>query len=107
MSKFTNFKSWKSNQQKAVKEEDTQQPNKDKNVVSGNAELLALIEDLSNKRNLASRAKDGIGRQIYDLDIRVAQLEMQKNELLSKKKDLENAKSLAETKKRVPRTSHE
>jgi len=107
MSRFTNFKSWKTDQQKAVKEEDTQQPKKVEAEVAGNAELLALIEELSDKRNLASRANDGIGRQIYDLDIRVAKLEMQKNELLSKKKDLENAKSLAEAKKRVPRTSHE
>lgn len=107
MSRFTNFKSWKTNQQKAVKEEDIQQPEKGGSQLPGNAELLALIEELSDKRNSASRANDGIGRQIYDLDIRVAKLEMQKNELLSKKRDLENAKSLAETKKRVPRTSHE
>lgn len=108
MARFTNFKDWKSGKQ-VVKEGDVPLDNKkqaDKQV-AGNAELLALIEELAEKRNTAAREKDGIGRQIYDLDIRVAKLEMQKNELTAKKKELEAAKSISDTRKKVPRTNHE
>jgi hypothetical protein len=69
--------------------------------------LLTLIEELDEKRNKASRENDGLGRQMYDIDIRVAKLEMQKNELLAKRKELEEAKNISEKKKRVPRSSHE
>lgn len=109
MARFTNFKDWKSGKQ-AVKEADKPLDNEKQQAdktIAGNAELLALIEELAEKRNAASREKDGIGRQIYDLDIRVAKLEMQKNELLAKKKELEAAKSISETRKRIPRTNHE
>jgi hypothetical protein len=102
MARFTNFKDWKT-QKPSLKEKDSQKGE----PVPGNAELLALIEELSEKRNAASRANDGLGRQIYDLDIRVAKLEMQKNELLAKRKELESAKTISENKKRTPRASHE
>lgn len=113
MERFTNFKDWKTgkstkkamqletDESEPVKEKDDQKP-----LTPGNSELLALIEELAEKRNAASRSADGIGRQIYDLDIRVAKLEMQKNELMFKKKELEAAKSISETRKRSPRTNH-
>jgi hypothetical protein len=110
MARFTNFKDWKSGKQSSVKEGDAPIDDKkqaSEKTVAGNAELLALIEELAEKRNAASREKDGIGRQIYDLDIRVAKLEMQKNELLAKKKELEAAKNISEIRKRTPRTNHE
>ena len=111
MERFTNFKDWKTGKtmEKAVQEDaDGKEPEKDqKTATPGNAELLALIEELSVKRNESSRANDGLGRQIYDLDIRVAKLEMQKNELMAKKKELESAKAISETRKRAPRTNHE
>lgn len=109
MARFTNFKDWKSGKQ-VVKEGDAPLDNKKQRAdkqIAGNAELLALIEELAEKRNAAAREKDGISRQIYDLDIRVAKLEMQKNELTAKKKELEAAKSISDTRKKVPRTNHE
>jgi len=110
MQKFDNFKSWK-NQRNAQITEDSNKDSGNKETgtpeVPGNSELLALIEDLAEKRNAASRANDGLGRQIYDLDIRVAKLEMQKNELLVKKKELEGARSISEVKKRIPRNNHD
>jgi hypothetical protein len=48
-----------------------------------------------------------LGTQIYDLDIRIAKHEMQKNELSAKRKELENAKSISETRKRTPRENHD
>jgi hypothetical protein len=44
---------------------------------------------------------------MYDLDIRIAKLEMQKNELIAKRKELEGAKAISETRKRTPRANHE
>ena len=110
MAKFDNFKSWKNQRNVEITEEsntDSEKKETKDPEVPGNSELLALIEDLAEKRNAASRANDGLGRQIYDLDIRVAKLEMQKNELLAKKKDLEGARSISEVKKRIPRNNHE
>lgn len=104
MARFTNFKDWKNNIQSSITED---QEKVEAPKVPGNAELLALIEELGEKRNEASRANDGIGRQIHDLDIRVAKLEMQKNELLAKKKELEEAKTISEVRKRVPRANHD
>lgn len=105
MARFSTFKDWKSGKQiSVVKEEkgDGKEP-----AVPGNSELLALIEELSVKRNEASRANDGLGRQMYDLDIRIAKLEMQKNELVAKRKELEGAKAISETRKRAPRANHD
>jgi hypothetical protein len=102
MSKFTNFKDWRSGKN-PVKESSS----KKESSLPANAELIALIEELAEKRNQASRDNDGIGRQIYDLDIRVAKLEMQKNELLAKKSELEAAKNISEVRKKAPRTNHE
>lgn len=105
MARFSTFKDWKAGKQIAVvKEEkgDGKEP-----AVPGNSELLALIEELSIKRNEASRANDGLGRQMYDLDIRIAKLEMQKNELIAKRKELEGAKAISETRKRAPRANHD
>jgi hypothetical protein len=104
MSRFANFKDWKTGKKVQVSEEETI---KNEEQIQPNSELLALIEDLEKKRNEASRANDGIGRQIHDLDIRIAKLEMQKNEMIAKKKELEEAKTISETRKRVPRTNHE
>jgi len=103
MARFTNFKDWKTGRKPMVEDA----PQVDSPKIPGNAELLALIEELGEKRNAASRANDGIGRQIHDLDIRVAKLEMQKNELLAKKKELEEAREISEVRKRVPRSNHE
>lgn len=103
MARFTNFKDWKTGRKPVTEEQAPQEQPK----VPGNAELLALIEELGEKRNEASRANDGIGRQIHDLDIRVAKLEMQKNELLAKKKELEEARQISEVRKRLPRANHE
>jgi hypothetical protein len=101
MAKFNTFKDWKENRGSLgeKKEEEAK-------TAPGNSELLALIEDLDAKRNEASRSNDGLGRQMYDIDIRVAKLEMQKNELLAKKKELQEAKNISEKKKRIPRSSH-
>jgi hypothetical protein len=110
MAKFSAFKDWKAGKQISVVKEDSQEKDStDKKEVAapGNSELLALIEDLSVKRNEASRANDGLGRQMYDLDIRIAKLEMQKNELVAKRKELEGAKAISETRKRIPRANHE
>lgn len=105
MARFSTFKDWKAGKQIAVVKEEKgggKEP-----AVPGNSELLALIEDLSIKRNEASRANDGLGRQMYDLDIRIAKLEMQKNELIAKRKELEGAKAISETRKRTPRANHD
>lgn len=110
MAKFDNFKSWKNQRSIQVTEDSNKDSVKKENKdpeIPGNSELLALIEELAIKRNAASRANDGLGRQIHDLDIRVAKLEMQKNELLAKKKDLEGARSISEVKKRTPRNNHD
>lgn len=101
MARFNTFKDWKEGKSlKTEKKEELKE-------APGNAELLTLIEELDEKRNKASRENDGLGRQMYDIDIRVAKLEMQKNELLAKRKELEEAKNISEKKKRIGRSSHE
>lgn len=106
MTKFTNFKTWKTDKSNEAAGEATPVEPAEHSLPA-NADLLTLIEELSDKRNLASRNNDGLGRQIYDIDIRVAKLEMQKNELVAKKKDLESARSISEKKKRLPRNNHD
>jgi hypothetical protein len=105
MARFSTFKDWKTGKQISVVKEEKGEGKEP--IVPGNSELLALIEELSAKRNDASRANDGLGRQMYDLDIRIAKLEMQKNELIAKRKELEGAKAISETRKRAPRANHD
>lgn len=102
MAKFNTFKEWREGK-KPMAEQSSEKPVE----TPGNSELLSLIEELDEKRNKASRANDGLLRQMYDIDIRVAKLEMQKNELLAKKKELEEAKNISEKKKRLPRNNHD
>lgn len=102
MARFNTFKDWREGRT-PVAERLAEKPIE----TPGNAELLSLIEDLDAKRNKASRENNGLMRQMYDIDIRVAKLEMQKNELSAKRKELAEAQSISEKTKRVPRTNHE
>ena len=52
MARFTNFKDWKTGRKPMVEDA----PQVDSPKIPGNAELLALIEELGEKRNAASRA---------------------------------------------------
>jgi len=102
MARFNTFKEWREGKS-PMAEHQSEKPIE----TPGNADLLSLIEELDEKRNKASRANDGLLRQMYDIDIRVAKLEMQKNELLAKKKELTEARNISEKKKKLPRNNHE
>jgi len=107
MARFTAFKDWKLGKRVSTVKEGEKKEDEKIPAAPGNAELLALIDELSLKRNEATRANDGLGRQVHDLDIRIAKLDMQKNELLSKREALKGAKEISETSKRKPRSNHD
>jgi hypothetical protein len=95
--KHISFKDWES--QKSSKA--TAKVEEDKLVSSGgksNAEILAEITSLKEKKGLAAKNKSSYDHQIHELDIKLLELELEKNRINSKKKELSEAAEIAKRK---------
>jgi hypothetical protein len=93
MGKFTKFSDWEKTKYSSLEE--------DKNgaTTPENAELLAQIGDLVAKRKAHIKSKDDFEAQILDIDIKLLKLDVEKNDLIEKRKHLTGAKQIAATRR--------
>ena len=94
MGKFTKFSDWEKSKYSTVKEEE-----QEKATTPENAELLAQIGDLVAKRKAHIKSKDDFEAQILDIDIKLLKLDVEKNDLIEKRKHLTGAKEIAATRR--------
>jgi len=95
--KHVSFKDWE--QKRANTESATVAEDKVMKTEKSNAELLAEITSLKEKKGLAAKNKSSYDHQIYELDIKLLELELDRNRLNSKKKELTEAAEIAKSKK--------
>lgn len=88
--KFEKFSDWekKKFEAKGGKE------NPDNTEVSS-PQLIAELEDLQGKKKKALTEKDGYEAQILEISIKLKKLEIERNNLLKKQKDLSEARDIA------------
>jgi len=94
MEKFTKFSEWEQAKYKAVQEEE--KPTESE----ANATLLAEIADLTAKRKHYVKYKEDFKAQILDIDIKLLKLEVEKNNLKEKRRQLEGAEKIADEKRK-------
>jgi|LakMenE01Jun11ns_1017448.scaffolds.fasta_scaffold8475804_1 hypothetical protein len=93
MGKFTKFSDWEKTKYSANEE------NEQKATTQENAELLAQIGDLVARRKDHIKRKDDFEAQILDIDIKLLRLDVEKNDLIEKRKHLSGAKEIAATRR--------
>jgi hypothetical protein len=86
---FTTFTDWKSAKTSIEETTSTEQAS------PKNAEILSQIAELSGKRKEFVRNKKDLNVQILDVEIAILKLDLEKNQLMAKKADLEQAKALS------------
>ena len=94
MDKFTKFSDWEKTKYSSIKEEE--KPTESE----ANAALLAEIADLTAKRKTYVKYKEDFKAQILDIDIKLLKLEVEKNNLKEKRRQLEGAEKIAEDKRK-------
>ena len=99
MGQFTKFSEWEKSKYSANEEEgqDAKSP--------GNAELIAKISDLVAERKAHIKNKEDFQAQILELDIKILKNELENRELAEKRKHLNDAKSLAENRRKEGRNN--
>ncbi len=99
MNTHVSFKDWES---KRATEQSESTEVDGKNVVNtkerSNAELLAEITSLREKKGLAAKNKSSYDHQLHELDIKLLELELERNRIVSKKKEISEAAEIAKTK---------
>lgn len=101
MGQFTKFSDWEKQKYSGLQEETEQEPN----TSEESAELLAQIADLVAQRKAHIKNKEDFEAQILEIDIKILKLEVEKNELKEKRKQLTGAKEIAD-KRRTEGKSH-
>jgi len=102
MSKFVKFADWESSKYSVAED-------KEKDVVEkepSSAQLIAELEELTEKRKKAVREKDSYESQILELDIKLKKLEIERADILKKQKDLSEARDIAK-KTKIEGRSHD
>ena len=97
MAQFTKFSDWEKQKYSNLQEEDGEQ---EQNPSEESAELLAQIADLVAQRKAHIKNKEDFAAQILEIDIKILKLEVEKNELKEKRKQLTGAKEIAETRRK-------
>lgn len=90
MGKFTKFSDWEHAKYKSVKEEE--KPTESE----ATAELLAQIADLVSQRKKILKTGDDFKAQMLDIDIKLLKLEVDKNNLKEKRRQLEGASKITD-----------
>lgn len=93
MKTITKFKDWE-NTKYSVKEEAEEAPSQK------NAELLATLADLVAQRKIHIKNKEDFEAQILEIDIKLVKIEIEKNELQEKRKQLTGAKEIASVRRK-------
>ncbi len=96
MGKFTKFNEWEKAKYASLEEEQEQAPSESE----ANATLLAEIADLVAKRKNYVKYKEDFKAQILDIDIKLLKLEVEKNNLKEKRRQLEGAEKIADEKRK-------
>ncbi len=91
---FKEFESQKQSQVSKAVDEDTLVSAKGKS----NAEILAEITSLKEKKGLAAKNKSAYEHQIHEIDIKLLELDLERNRLISKKQELSEASEIAKSK---------
>jgi hypothetical protein len=86
---FTTFTDWKS-AKTSIEETTSAEQTSPKN-----AEILSQIAELSSKRKEFVRNKKDLNVQVLDVEIAILKLDLERNQLMAKKADLEQAKALS------------
>jgi hypothetical protein len=92
--KMTKFSDWEKMKYSANEEAEAQE-----DTSGANAELLAQIADLTNKRKTHIKNKEDFEAQILEIDIKLLKLEVDKNNLKEKRKQLAGASEIAKNKR--------
>lgn len=91
MEKFVKFSDWEKTKysvsEDKEKEEIPAEP--------GSAQLIAELEELNAKRKKAVKQQDAYESQILEIEIKLKKLEIERQDLLKKQKDLSEARELS------------
>jgi len=90
--KMTRFSDWEKMKYSANEEANA-------DTSGANAELLAQIADLTNQRKAHIKNKQDFEAQILEIDIKLLKLEVDKNNLKEKRKQLAGASEIAKQKR--------
>jgi hypothetical protein len=99
MGKHISFKDWEA--KRATEQSESTEVDGDGKAVSkekSNAEILAEITSLREKKGLAAKNKSSYDHQLHELDIKLLELELERNRLVSKKKEISEAAEIAKSK---------
>jgi hypothetical protein len=92
MKNFVRFSDW----EKTLKKENVSpQMQDEKEEVSNNSKLISELNDLVDQRKKSLKASNTYEAQILEISIKLKKLEIEKNELLRKQKDLSEARELS------------
>lgn len=108
MEKFIKFSDWENKRfSSKVEEDSTKQPSDvtTKEQSSGNAELIAQLAHVTRERKEAIRNKEDFQAQILDIEMKLIKLEIERNDLVKKKTDLESARQLSLTTNKEGKTN--
>jgi len=89
MGKFTKFSDWEKNRYSVAEDVDTQEN------PEGAAELMAKIADLTAKRKAHIKNKEDFEAQILEIEIKIMKIDLEKLDLIAKRKQLVGAKDIA------------
>lgn len=96
--KYKSFKDWEANKNSNPKTAVTED-SISMDGAKSNAEILAEITSLKEKKGLAAKNKSAYDHQIHEIDIQLLELELDRNRLSAKKKELAEAADIAKSKK--------
>lgn len=91
--KFVRFSDWESKRFQKVEEDGVEAPAKTE--APGNAALHARLAEIIKVRRESVRSKDDIKTQILDIETKLIRLDIEKNDLLKRKVDLQSAYEIA------------
>ena len=103
MEKFVKFADWESGKYKQVEEDSTTPTDSKENVE--NAALIAQLADVVRARKQAIRDKDDFQAQILEIESKLIKLDIERNDLVKKKADLEAARTISTTERKEGKTN--
>ncbi len=101
MNKFTKFAEWETTKYSSLKEEEAEKPTESE----ATAELLAQIAELVAKRKTYVKYKEDFKAQILDIDIKLLKLEVEKNNLKERRRQLEGASKITDERGKEGKTN--
>lgn len=103
MEKFVKFSDWESKKYKPVEEESANSAGEQKPVE--NAALIAQLNDVVKNRKQAIRDKDDFQAQILEIEAKLIKIDIERNDLVKKKADLEAARQISTTERKEGKTN--